>query len=219
MKNKAWPRECQLLVREGLYYKETCKHRSEGSEGEHQMTGMSLACSGNIKGASVAGAEWAGESGGWWSLSFSIMRGAWCQVQKVRLLLPPPLQCGPQIISSAYNLACDVTASIGYSAVWSPPPVNFNLIWEISSLEVTGFSLTPGFPSVVGEGNLRFLKILELCQWWFQVFLGVYPKYLEPFIFMSPLSPFSTYPPPLLKILICAVKGASFLCEQDITYL
>lgn len=45
------------MVREGLYYKETCKHRSEGSEGGHKMTGMFLACSGNIKGASMAGAE------------------------------------------------------------------------------------------------------------------------------------------------------------------
>lgn len=176
MKNKAWPRECQLMVREGLYYKETCKHRSEGSEGEHQMTGMSLACSGNIKGASVAGAEWAGESGGRWSLSFSITRGAWCQVQKVRLLLPPPLQCGPEIISSAYNLACDVTASIGYSAVWSPPPVNFNLIWEISSLEVIGFSLTPGFPSVVGKEIYAFWKFWNFANGGSRSFLVSIPS-------------------------------------------
>ena len=46
--------------------------------------------------------------------SLSLMRGSCCQVEKVRLLLSPPLQGGPQIIYSEYNRPWDVSASMGH---------------------------------------------------------------------------------------------------------
>ena len=70
--------------------------------------------------------------------------------------------------------------------------MSFNLIWEIS------FHKVPWIPSdlrllicYIGGGNLLSLNILELCPWGLQVFLVIYPMYLETCIFISPSGPVS----------------------------
>ena len=145
--------------------------------------------------------------------SLSIMRGSCCQVQKVRLWLSPPLQGGPQIIHSEYNLPCDVgcvAASIGHYAIWNPPPLNFNLIWEISFHKVTWI------PS-----DLRLLICCRGRKSTLSEHFGTWPMVapglscclshvLRTLYFHFSFRPCFSHPPPLLKILICVVREPPF---------
>ena len=98
MKTKIWQREWQLMVREGLYCKETFKYRFKGGE----ENAMWQACPWHVPETSGKPA-WLQQSElekgvGDAVSGLSIMRGSCCQGEKVRLWLSPPLQGGPQII-------------------------------------------------------------------------------------------------------------------------
>lgn len=137
------------------------------------------------------------------------MRGSCCQGEKVRLWLSPPLQGGPQIIHSEYNLPYDVSSSIGHQAIGSPPAVNFNSIWEVSFHEV------PWIPS-----DLRLLICCGGRKSALSEHFGILPMVAPGLSCLSPVfrtlyfhfsfRPCFSLPPPLLKILICVVKEPPF---------
>lgn len=76
------------------------------------------------------------------------------------------LQGGSQITIGKYNLARDLSASIGSQAIWSSPLVNLNLVWEMVSSHKVTWILSDSSLAICfcGEGNPLLWKILELCH-------------------------------------------------------